>query len=167
TISSGGVTPLVGRAVLAGLLRHPQVIADQAEAVAALPLADHALARLRDAMLDAAFGGDALDSQALATILTQVGLAGAMEALRAPNGLAFSFLRGNAESGRAQRDLAAVIEALAARPELDAALATVTARLMASPDEAGFAEQRRLRAARDEADQALAMLAAGEDGAGL
>ncbi|SNS04869.1 DNA primase [Sphingomonas laterariae] len=167
TISSGGVTPLVGRAVLAGLLRHPQVIADQAEAVAALPLPDPALANLRNAMLDAAFGSDALDSQALGTILAQVGLAGAMETLRAPNGLAFSFLRGNAESGRARRDLAAAIEALAARPELDAALATVTARLMASPDEAGFAEQRRLRAARDEADQALAKLAAGEDDAGL
>ncbi|ARS26028.1 DNA primase [Sphingomonas sp. KC8] len=167
SIGSSGLGPLESRAVLAGLLRHPAVIAGAAEAIAALPITDGELAQVRNSMLDAAFAGAALDSDALGTILAQVGLAGAIEALRAPNGLAFSFLRGNAESGRAQRDLTAVIEALAARPELDAALATVTARLMASPDEAGFAEQRRLRAARDEADRALAALAAGEDGAGL
>ncbi|WP_380877328.1 DNA primase [Sphingomonas sp. DBB INV C78] len=165
SIRTGGLDPMIGRAVLAGLYRHPQLIADLAEAISALRFSESELARLRDAMLDAAFGGDMLDSDALGTILAQVGLAGATEALRAPNRLAFSFLRGNADSGRARRDLAAVIEALAARPELDSALAAVTARLMASPDEAGFAEQRRLRAARDEADQALAMLAAGEDGA--
>lgn len=164
SIGNGGVAPLVGRAVVAGLLRHPQIIASHAEAIAALPLADEGLTRLRDAMLDAAFSNGKLDSDVLGTILANVGLAGAMETLRASNGLAFSFLRGNAESGRAMRDLAAAIEALAARPELEAALATVTARLIASPDEAGFVEQSRLRAARDEADQALAALAAGDAG---
>ncbi|PTD24468.1 DNA primase [Sphingomonas fennica] len=165
SIGNGGLGPLESRAVLAGMLRHPQIIAHHAETIAALPIADEKLARIRDAMLDAAFAAETLDSDTLGTILGQVGLAGAMEALRAPNGLAFSFLRGNADAGRARRDLAAAIEALAARPELDAALAAVTARLMASPDEAGFAEQRRLRAARDAADQALASLAAGESGA--
>jgi len=164
SIGSGGVSPLMARAVIVGLLRHPQVIASHAETIAALPLADETLVRLRNAMLDAAFGSATLDSEALGTILANVGLAGAMETLRTSNGLAFSFLRGNADSGRAERDLAAAVEALAARPELEAALAAVTARLIASPDEAGFAEQRRLRAARDEADRALAALAAGDAG---
>lgn len=164
SISSQGVPTLLARAVLAGLLRHPRVLASHAEAVAALPLADESLHRLRNALLDAAFGSAALDSARLGTILADVGLAGTKETLLTSNGLAFSFLRGNADSGRAERDLAAAIEALAARPELEAALAAVTARLAASPDEAGFAEQSRLRAARDEADRALAALAAGDAG---
>jgi DNA primase len=51
------------------------------------------------------------------------------------------------------------IEALAARPELDAALAAATARLAENWDETGFAEQMRLLEARREADAKLASLA--------
>jgi DNA primase len=100
-------------------------------------------------------------------ILEQAGLGSVADQLQRTNGLAFSFLRSNADSDRARRDLAAAIEVMAARPELDAALAAATERLMAAPDEEGFAEQRRLRAARDEADRSLAALAQGEDGAEL
>ena len=99
--------------------------------------------------------------------MAQAGLGDVAEGLQRTNGLAFSFLRSNADSDRARRDLGAAIEALAARPELDAALAAATERLMAAPDEAGFAEQRRLRGARDEADRALAALAFGADGTDL
>ena len=97
-------------------------------------------------------------------ILTGAGLGGATEAILSTNRLAFSFLRSNADSERATRDLAKAITTLASRPELDAALARVTEQLKASPDEAVFAEQRRLRAAREEADRALAALAEGDAG---
>jgi len=167
SIGASGMESMLGRAVLAGLLRHPGVIAAHAEAIAALPLADRPLAALRDGLLDAAFAGRPLESEGLATILASAGLAGVADGLRAPNGLAFSFLRGNADSERAERDLAAVIEALRTRPELDAALSAATARLALVWDEAGFAEQRRLRAARDAAERSLAALAQGEDAAGL
>jgi len=72
--------------------------------------------------------------------------------------LGFSFTRRDAEPERALRDLALVIETLAARPGLDAALAAATARLKDEGDEAAFEEQQRLRAARDEADTQLATL---------
>jgi DNA primase len=59
--------------------------------------------------------------------------------------------------------LAMAIEALAARPHLDAALAAATERLARQWDEIGFAEQTRLLAARAEADNRLATLFAGDN----
>jgi DNA primase len=55
-----------------------------------------------------------------------------------------------------------VIETLAARPGLDAALDAATSRLQDGGDEAAFAEQQRLRTARDEADRQLATLIEGD-----
>ena len=167
TIGTTGIDRMMARAILAGLIRHPDLAARHAEAIGGLLLGDRALERLRDAMLDATFRGKALESEGLMAILTRAGRDGVAEELHRTNGLAFSFLRSNADSDRARRDLAAAIETMAARPELDAALAAATERLMAAPDEEGFAEQRRLRAARDEADRSLAALAQGEDGAEL
>jgi DNA primase len=167
TIGSTGIDRTMARALLAGLIRYPDLAARHAEAIGGLLLGDRALERLRDALLDAAFRGGALESEGLMAILEPAGLGSVADQLQRTNGLAFSFLRSNADSDRARRDLAAAIEVMAARPELDAALAAATERLMAAPDEEGFAEQRRLRAARDEADRSLAALAQGEDGAEL
>lgn len=89
------------------------------------------------------------------------------EELRTTNVLAFSFLRSNADPECAERDLSAVIEALAVRPVLDAAIAEATERLRLAPDEAGFAEQLRLRSARDASDRALKALTDGEDDLGV
>ena len=166
-IGSGGIDRMMARAIIAGLIRYPDLIGRHAEAVGGLVFGDRTLERVRDLLLDRAFGGETVESEGLATILTQAGLGDVAEELQRTNGLAFSFLRSNADSDRARRDLGAAIEALAARPELDAALAAATDRLMAAPDEAGFAEQRRLRAARDEADRSLAALANGADGADI
>jgi DNA primase len=141
------------------------MIARHAEAIGRLAIGDTMLERVRDLLLDCAFKSRMVESEALGTILQSAGLGGVAEELQATNGLAFSFLRSNADSDRARRDLGATIEALAARPELDAALDAATKRLMAAPDEAGFAEQRRLLAAREEADRSLAALAQGSDGA--
>ena len=55
------------------------------------------------------------------------------------------------------------IEALAAQPALDAALAAATARLAENWDEHGFAEQQRLMQALDAASMKLAELAQGDD----
>jgi DNA primase len=166
-IGSGGIDRMMARAIIAGLIRYPDLIGRHAEAVGGLLFGDRTLERVRDLLLDRAFAGEAVESEGLATILAQAGLGDVAEDLQRTNGLAFSFLRSNADSDRARRDLGAAREALAARPELDAALAAATDRLMAAPDEAGFAEQRRLRAARDEADRSLAALANGADGTDL
>jgi DNA primase len=157
-LGSGGLSPSLGRAVLDGLLRFPELIAGHAEAVAALPLKQRDLARLRDLMLDAALAHDRLDRERLLTILADNGAAGLVEGLGRGRGLAFSFTRGSADPERAQRDLVLVVDTLAARPELDAAYAAATARLKEAFDETAFADQVRLRAELEESDRRLARL---------
>jgi DNA primase len=150
--------------VLQGLLRHPEVIAEHAESIAALRFADRPSIGLRDAMLSAAMLHGELDQDRLNTILAQTGASAPAEALRSKHSLAFSFTRRDSDPERARRDLVLVIETLAARPGLDAALEAATARLKEEGDEAAFQEQQRLRAARDEADRQLATLIEGDAG---
>jgi DNA primase len=153
-----GLSAELSRAVLLGLARFPALIGDHAEQIATLALSDADAARLRDMMVEAALTNAALDPEALNTILAENGGASLLEILRRKRGLGFSFTRRDAEPDRACRDLALAIEALAARPGLDAALEAATARLKDDGDEAAFDEQQRLRTARDEADRQLATL---------
>jgi DNA primase len=161
-VGLGGIGAKLTHSVLVGLARFPDVIAGHAEAVAALPMPDRHSARLRDAMLDAAMSHAELDRERLNTILAASDAAPLSEELRLEQGLAFSFTRRDAEPERARRDLVLVIDTLAARPGLDAALAAATARLKERGEEEAFLEQQRLRAARDEADQQLATLIDGD-----
>jgi DNA primase len=157
-VASHGFGARTLRAVLAGLLRFPQVIPEHAEAIAALPLEEKHASRLRDLMLDAAMAHGELDQERLNTILAAGGAGSLAERLRHERGLAFSFTRRDADPERACRDLVLVIDTLAAQPGLDAALEAATARLKEAGDEAAFQEQQRLRAARDEAERQLAAL---------
>ncbi len=163
-LGSAGLGAQWSRAVLQGLLRHPGIIADHAEAIAALSFSDRPSARLRDAMLSAAMLNGELDQQRLNTILADMGASAFVEELRLQHSLAFSFTRRDADPERASRDLVLVIETLAARPGLDAALEAATARLKEDGDEAAFQEQQRLRAARDEVERQLATLIEGDAG---
>jgi DNA primase len=158
SVGRTGLSPQLARAVLQGLVRFPALIGQHAEAIAALPIAEPAMARIRDLLLESAMTHAALDPEALNTILAGRGGASLLEELGRKRGLGFSFTRREAEPERAQRDLVLAIGALAARPGLDAALAAATARLKDEGDEAAFQEQQRLRAARDEADNELATL---------
>lgn len=158
-ISGQGVDGLYVRAILTGLVLHPTMILACAEALAALPIADTDLGNLRNIFLDAAYDHAALDSQLLITICEERGFGALAAQLVDANGLAFSFTRRQSDAELARRDLGMAIEALAARPELDAALEAATARLAENWDELGFAEQMRLQQARREADAKLASLA--------
>lgn len=157
-LGKAGLHPQLAEAVLAGLLRFPTLIGDHAEAIAALPIGDADAARLRDLLLEAAMTHAALDPEGLDTILAGRGGAAWQEELGRKRGLAFSFTRRDADPDRARRDLVLAIETLAARPGLDAALDAATARLKEVGDDAAFAEQQRLRAARDGAERELATL---------
>jgi DNA primase len=163
-LANAGLDPRWLRAVLAGLLRHPEVAADHAEAIAALPIADRTAGRLRDALLSAALLHGELDQERLNTILTETGAASLARTLRQERGLAFSFTRRDADPERASRDLVLVIDTLAAQPGLEAALDAATERLKETGDEAAFQEQQRLRRARDEAERQLAALIEGDAG---
>jgi len=160
-VGSLGLSPQVARAILSGLLLHPQVIAEHSEGVAGLAMPDSATRQLRDALLEAALLHGALDPERLHTILTGAGVAPLAEGLRGTRGLAFSFNRRDADPERASRDLVLVIDTLAAQPGLHAALEAATARLKETGDEAAFLEQQRLRAARDEGERRLAALIEG------
>jgi DNA primase len=157
-VGQTGLDPQLAHAVLQGLARFPALIGAHAEAVGALPLAGGSASRLRDLMLEAAMTHAELDPQGLNTILGDKGAAALMEELSLKRGLAFSFTRRDADEARACRDLALVIETLAARPGMDAALAAATARLEEHWDESAFREQQRLREAKVEADRQLATL---------
>jgi DNA primase len=161
-VGRGGLPGQTARAVLAGLLRYPELIAAHSEAIHDLPIADKPLARLREVLLEAALAHGALDPERLHTILASAGVASLAEKLRLERGLAFSFTRRDADPERASRDLVLVIDTLAAQPGLYAALEAATARLKEMGDEAAFQEQQRLREARDEAERQLASLIEGE-----
>ncbi len=134
-----------------------------ADALSLLSIEDPDLDRMRLILLDAAYDGVMLDSDALVPICNAAGLGELAVSLMDSNGLAFSFTRRQADAEIARRDLGMAIEALAARPALDAALAAATARLAEKWDEGGFAEQMRLVEALGDADRRLAALAQGED----
>jgi DNA primase len=157
-LGSAGLGAQLSRAVLQGLLRFPQLIAEHSQAISDLPMASGKAAKLRDALLSAALLHGELDPDVLNTILAASGASHLAEELRSQKSLAFSFTRRDADPERASRDLVLVIDTLAARPGLDAALEAATARLKEEGDEAAFQEQQRLRAARDEADRQLAAL---------
>ncbi|HEV2816001.1 MAG TPA: DNA primase [Allosphingosinicella sp.] len=158
TVGRTGLSGELARAVLQGLVRFPALIGAHGDAIAALPIAEPGLARIRDLLLESAMTHGELDPEALNTILAGRGGAPLLEELGRKRRLGFSFTRREADPERARRDLVLAIETLAARPGLDAALAAATARLKDEGDEAAFQEQQRLRAARDEADHELATL---------
>jgi DNA primase len=157
-VGTSGLGSQWNRAILQGLLRFPAVISGHLEAISNLPFPPGAASRLRDAMLSAAMLHGELDQGSLNTILAEAGVSHLIEELRLQQSLAFSFTRRDADPERASRDLVLVIETLAARPGLDAALEAATARLKEEGDDAAFEEQQRLRAAREEADRQLAAL---------
>ncbi len=161
-IGEDGITAMLARAIIGGLLRHASVIMTCAEAIGNLKLADPELDRLRSTLLDGAYNHRTLDSQAIIAICDDNGFAHVRSTLTKANRLGFSFTRDDAEPDVARRDLALVIEALAARPELNVALEAATRRLETLRDDEAWIEQQRLRAAIDEADHKLAALAQGE-----
>ena len=162
SVGRTGLEGQLAHAILLGLARFPAMIGEYAEAIDRLPISDPDAAALRDQLLEAALSHSALDCDTLNTILAARGASPLLEAARLKRGLAFSFTRRDAEPERARRDLALAVEALAARPALDAALAEATRRFSEENDEAAFAEQQRLRTARDEADRKLATLIEGD-----
>lgn len=145
-VNSGGIDRILGKAVLAGLIRHPAEIARHMEVLGSLKLADTALARLFEAVVDVALEDrsrrdQALDSSALVTILVKSGFDTiATELLRADQ-LALSFTQAHAPPEQAARDLDEAIAILVARPEVDQALARATAALKVDHSDHAFERQ--------------------------
>lgn len=160
-IATTGIDATLARALILGFVNFPAALEHHSEQLASLRIADQALSRLRDRLVDAAYSGETLDREALATILREVGAAADLEKARRTGTMAFSFTRSETDPTRAVSDLGTAIDALTADGEIGAALAAATERLKEG-DEDALEEQRRLHLARRENNERLASLAGSE-----
>ena len=160
-VHAAGIDPILCKAVLAGLIRHPVEIARHVEVLGSLKLADGALARLFEAVVDLALEdrrGGPLDSAGLVTILALSGLGEiAGELLRADT-MPYTFTQKSGDAARAREDLDEAITILIARPEVDAQLAAATAAMQARFTDDAWARQVSLVRERQALDARLANL---------
>ncbi len=157
-VSAGGIDPILAKAVLAGLIRHPAEIARHIEILGSLRFAGGALGRLFEAVVDVAIEDQALDSTRLRTILASSGFDQMATDLLRADATPYSFTQKSAEPGRASADLGEAISILVAGPEVDAALADATAVLKERFSEDAFARQVTLVKERQALDARLANL---------
>jgi len=143
-VRAAGIDRLLAKAVLAGLIRHPTEIARHMEVLGSLKLADGALGRLFEAVVDLALEDRALDSQRLITILGSSGLGQITTDLLRADATPYSFTQDGAEPERASADLDEAIAIMVARPEVDAALAQATSELEISASDEAFQRQMEL-----------------------
>jgi DNA primase len=160
-IGASGINPKEARALVFGHALYPEAIGDHVEALAALPIADKAAAKLRDRMVDLTMSGQMLDRQGIATILAEGETAAAWRDVSKGGDIGFSFTRTKSDPAIARRDLGLAIDALLTKVEIEAAFATAIAQFKAG-DDAAFAEQQRLHAAREAINERLASLASNE-----
>lgn len=157
-VGTSGIDRVLAKAVIAGLIRHPAEIARHMEVLSSLRLADGALGRLFEAVVDVALEDRALDSAGLVTILAQSGFDSmATELLRA-DAVRFSFTSREADAEQVRADLDEAIAVLAARPAVDAALAQATAAVANGFTDEAFARQVALVKERQALEARLANL---------
>ena len=157
-VRAGGIDRILAKAVLAGLIRHPAEIARHMEVLGSLKLADGALGRLFEAVVDLAVEDETLDSQRLLTILASSGFDIIAHDLLRADQLSLSFTQKDAEPLRAREDLDEAIAILVARPEVDSALAEATATMQAHYSDAAFERQVSLVKEKQALDARLANL---------
>lgn len=162
-VQSGGLDPILARAVLAGLIRHPAEIARHIEVLGSLRSASGALGKLFEAVVDVALEDRQLDSGEVLTILARSGFDTVASDLLRADTLPFSFTRQNADAERARGDLNEAIAVMVTQPAVDAALAEATAALSRDGSEEAFARQVALSRQRQELQARLANLMLAED----
>lgn len=165
SLGAGGLDPVLARAVLAGLIRHPAEIARHMEVLGSLRSASGALGKLFEAVIDVALEDRQLDSGKVLTILARSGFDSVASDLLRADTLPFSFTRNRADEAKAREDLNEAIAVMVAQPAVDAALADATAALSRDGSEEAFTRQVALSRKRQELQARLAnlMLADEED----
>jgi DNA primase len=140
-VNAAGIDRVLAKAVLAGLIRHPAEIAHHYEILRSLRMADGALGRLFEAVVDLAVEDQTLDSARLVSILARSGFeAVATDLLRADT-MPYSFTQPGGDAARAHADLDEAIAILVAQPEVDGALADATAAMQARFTDEAFERQ--------------------------
>jgi DNA primase len=149
----GGSRDALTGAIVAGLARWPAQIARHAEALARCGELDPRL----EAMLDLADRSEALEPQALATILAQQGIS-----LPGPSDwsdMPFGFLGSDSTPEQALLELAQAVELFVERPALERALADATRRFEQELSDEAYSEQQRLLKRKLEFDARLRQMA--------
>jgi DNA primase len=155
-IGKGGVDTPTARALILGFANFPEELPAHCEELERLSFGDREADRLRQDLVEAVHNGATLDQDALHTILRgENGAAGG----ESPRAMGFSFTRRDSDPDRARSDLAAAVEIIAAREEVEQALADATERLKRDFTDEALAEQQRLIAAQQGLRQRLASLA--------
>jgi DNA primase len=155
-VHSGGLDPILAKAVLAGLIRHPAEIARHMEVLGSLRSASGALGKLFEAVIAVAIEDRQLDSSKVRTILARSGFDQVASDLLRADTLPFSFTRPRADAEKAREDLGEAIAVMVALPAVDAALAEAT--LGADANDAAFARQQALMQQRRALGERLANL---------
>lgn len=166
-VQATGLDPILARAVLAGLIRHPVEIARHMEILGSLRSASGALGRLFEAVVEVALTNPAsrqLDSEDFLTILARSGFDSVASELLRADTLPFTFTRPAADVTKAREDLGEAIAVMAAQPAVDVALAEATAALKREFTDEAFARQVALSRQRQELQERLANLMLAEDG---
>ncbi len=159
----------IAKAILGGLIRHPSQISKHFEELTAIRLADSQMQSLLSELIGIAMRKEMLDMQALLTILEQTDCYNVAKGLLRADALNFTFNRKMPNPAppdyieRAQNDLAEAIKVITARPGLEAALAEATRRVQDNLDEDSYAEQQRLRKAKQEFHERLVELTQVDD----
>lgn len=154
----------IAKAILGGLIRDPSQISKHFEELTVLQLADSEMQALLSELIRAAMRKEMLDMQGLLTILEQTDCYNVARGLLRADALNFTFNRKMPDPApsdfieRAQNDLAEAIKVITARPGLEAALAEATRRVQDNLDEESYAEQQRLRQAKQEFHERLVEL---------
>ncbi|OWK32112.1 DNA primase [Sphingomonas mucosissima] len=137
----GGIDRVLAKAVLAGLIRHPVEIARHMEVLGSLRMADGALGRLFEAVVDVALEDQELDSARLVTILGNSGFEAVARDLLRADRMPYSFTQPTGDVTRAREDLDEAIAILVAGPEVDAALADATVAMQTRFTDEAFERQ--------------------------
>ncbi len=141
-ICASGIDPVLAKAVLAGLIRHPSEIARHVELLGSLRMVDGALGRLFEAVVDVALADrDMLDSGHLLTILAQSGFDEVASSLLRADAMPYSFTQLGGDRMVIQADLDEAIAIMVAKPEVDTALAEATAAMQSDFTAEAFERQ--------------------------
>lgn len=159
-VRRAGVDPMLAAPLLGGLLRYPDVARAQIEQLEAIRFADRADNALLKALIDAIYAHPALDQAGLFAILETTSVYNRASKLMRADGLHYTFTQPDyrADPSVAADHLAEMIAIAIEWPELDTALADATRRAGETFDEADFAQQRALLAAKEALVERLAGL---------
>ncbi|MBJ6123111.1 DNA primase [Sphingomonas mollis] len=161
-VRDSGIDPVLAKAVLAGLIRHPAEIARHMEVLGSLRLADGALGRLFEAVVDLALEdkrkANALDSAHLVTILARSGFGEVATDLLRADAMPYTFTQRLGDEARAREDLDEAIAILIARPEVDAQLAQATQAMQTRFTDEAFERQVALVKEKQALEMRLANL---------